>query len=164
VLSYMTMIVSFPLKPDIQPHSYTASLFLVPITVLSISSWTRFLAPGTGYLSPDLGCSIAISATSSLSMYITHKAETFRISIPIHTHTMSNLQATANPAVNTDAVAIGFDLATGSAAFASWSESEEECWRVVGDITGGEAEDGGRCELTGDREVHRLLNRFISLR
>lgn len=131
-----------------------ATLLLVPITVLSISSWTRFLAPGTGFSSPNLGCSLSFHPTPTLSLFVIHKTETFRISVLIVPNTISDLHAAANPALNAHAVAVRFNLAPGSARYARWEERENgECWRVVGDFTGGEADTGERFELTGNREV-----------
>ena len=133
--------------------STPAELLLVPITVFSISSWTRFLTPGSGLSSPDLGCSISFTTSPVLSMYIVHTDETFRITVPIDSSAISNLHTTANHAINVDALAVRFDLAPGSAVYPSWMERDGECWRVVGDFTSGDAGRGGRCELTGDREV-----------
>ena len=99
---------------------------------------------------------------------------------------MNNLQAAANPILNTDSVAVRFELGVGSAVFANWSENDSlgqkesdgdgegeregdqgvdeggaggekgGCkggWRTIGDFTGGEARNGGRCEVTGERDV-----------
>ena len=72
------------------------------------------------------------------------------MTVPLNT--ISNFQSMANIAVNADAVAVRFDFSPQSAAFASWQDGED-CWRVIGDFTTAKAADGGRCELTGHREV-----------
>ncbi len=66
--------------------------------------------------------------------------------------------------MNADAVAVSFEMEAGRAVYASWTEMEDGgYWRVVGDFTGGEAAGGGRCELTGDREVSRFHFDFLNL-
>ncbi|WVO16793.1 hypothetical protein L204_104478 [Cryptococcus depauperatus] len=150
-----------------------SDLTLLPISVLSISGWTRFLTPGTGSTHPDLAAAIRFSSPSQscsnpdeppiLHIYVLHTL-TFRIDIPLHPHHISNLHATSNPAVNTNAVAIQFEVAPGIATYHSRSDEKEEVkgeWREIGDFTGGEAGKGGKCEITGIRES--LIPAFIKI-
>lgn len=105
------------------------------------------------YTSPDLGCAISFNPRPTLTLYVLHKSETFRFSIPVNENTMSDLQATMGP-VHSEAVAISFELVPGVVSFASWVETDEVgYWQVAPDFTSGEAAGGGRCEITGDREV-----------
>lgn len=134
-----------------------ASLLLIPVTVLSISSWTRFLTPGVGYTLPDLGCSVSLCSQPVLNLYVVHKSETFKVVIPISAHAMSNIQGTSNPVLDTDAVAMKFDLAPASAHYMGW-HSDGVCggsWQHVGDFTSGEAGNGGKVEITGQKGVSR---------
>ena len=62
-----------------------------------------------------------------------------------------------NP-INSDAVAISFVIPPNTANYASFVGTEDSSgyWRDCRDFTNGEVSDGGRCELTGDREVSSL--------
>lgn len=141
---------------------FSASLSILPITVLSIAKWTRFLTPGTGNIRPDLAASIRFRSASTpshpsplfptLHLYVLHTT-IFRIDIPLSTSAISNLQATNNPSVITDAVAVRFELGRGKVRFACWIDEEGAGWKEVGDFTGGEAGAGGRVELTGPASV-----------
>lgn len=141
---------------------FSASLSILPITVLSIAKWTRFLTPGTGNICPDLAASIRFRSASTpshpspllptLHLYVLHTT-IFRIDIPLSASVISNLQATNNPSVITDAVAVRFELGRGQVRFACWIDEEGAGWKEVGDFTGGEAGAGGRVELTGPASV-----------
>ena len=149
-----------------QELMFVASVLLIPITVLSIGTWTRFLTPGIGNTLPDLGCSVSLSPTPILNLYIVHKSETFKIGIPINTHTMSNIQGTSNPVLNTDGVAMKFDLSQGCAQFMGWHRGVDGRgdWQAVGDFTKGNAGNGGKVEITGEKNVSQLrvyLNEYI---
>ncbi|KAK4689592.1 hypothetical protein P7C73_g521, partial [Tremellales sp. Uapishka_1] len=138
-------------------HDDDPSLILLPITVLSIASWTRFLTPGIGVASPDLVASLKYTSPPLLSLYVVHKTDTFRISIELSPTNVTDLQAAANRNVNQEAVAVRFHLSPEVARYASWRESQGR-WEEISDFTGGDATSGGRCELTGDREI--LLQAF----
>ncbi|WVR03562.1 hypothetical protein IAU60_000554 [Kwoniella sp. DSM 27419] len=145
-------------------HDSDPALRLLPISVLSIAKWTRFLMPGS--LEPDLAAALrmATGLDAMLFFYVTHATETFRVAIPVMTNSIGDLQAAANPVLNADAVAIRFELKAGCARYAAWYE-EESRWKDIGDFTGGEASAGGSCELTGAKDVlvpafaqvHRIL-------
>ncbi|WWC85871.1 uncharacterized protein L201_000738 [Kwoniella dendrophila CBS 6074] len=143
-------------------HDDDLNLIILPISVLSIGNWTRFLMPGTGISHPDLAASLRFppSAQSSLYMYVLHQTETFRIEIPVNPTSISNLQSVQNPSLNAEAVAISFELSMSTAKYAAWHQDEVDTgrWNEVGDFTGGETQGGGKCELTGDKEV--LLSAF----
>ncbi|WWD08909.1 hypothetical protein V865_007023 [Kwoniella europaea PYCC6329] len=145
-------------------HDEDPNLFILPITVLSIANWTRFLMPGTGISHPDLAASLRFtpSAQPSLYLYVVHQTDTLRIEIPISTTSISNLQSVHNPSLNTEAVAISFELSMNTAKYSAWngddSQTHQGVWNEVGEFTGGETNGGGRCELTGDKEV--LLSAF----
>lgn len=191
-------------------------LHLMPLSVLCVGTWTRFLTPGNGMLNPDLGAAIAFDNDPRLMLYVVHKAETFRISIALQRDNVTQLEVAAqsNLHINTDAVAVRFILKGGTAVFASWKRGDTERsevsagiasgggmglgggtsvgggmgaggtmvnmsgafsgemdggerrqsdgaggtgdngrWTPVDDFTGGEAAKGGRCELTGEKEV-----------
>ena len=144
----------------------TANLTPIPITVLRISDWTRFLTPGVGVLNPDLGCALYAPPSSPISphssmghfergarlfLYVVHSG-IFRISIPINLATMSNIQGHSNHSLNSEAMAMSFELAPGSLEFDSWQNDRNGTgWVGVGDFTNGEASSGGRCEITGER-------------
>nr|XP_019048795.1 hypothetical protein I302_02570 [Kwoniella bestiolae CBS 10118]OCF27725.1 hypothetical protein I302_02570 [Kwoniella bestiolae CBS 10118] len=148
-------------------HDEDPNLIILPITVLSIANWTRFLMPGTGISHPDLAASLRFphSAQPSLYLYVVHQTDTFRIEIPINTTAMLNLQSVQNPSLNTEAVAISFELSMNTAKYAAWHEDDAQThggvWNEVGDFTGGETNGGGKVELTGDKEV--LLGAFSSV-
>lgn len=137
---------------------FSANLSILPITVLSIAKWTRFLNPGTGNIRPDLAASIRFPSTSTpshpspllptLHLYVLH-TNIFRIDIPLSPSVVSNFQVANNPSVSTDAVAVRFKLGRDKVRFACWIEKEGAGWKEVGDFTGGEAGSGGRVELTG---------------
>ncbi|KIR31099.1 hypothetical protein I352_06528 [Cryptococcus deuterogattii MMRL2647] len=155
-------------------HGDDPDLSILPITVLSIAKWTRFLTPGTGNICPDLAASIRFPSSSissdpsslllTLHLYILDTT-IFRIDIPLSTSVISNFQAGNNPSVNTDAVAVRFELGRNKVRFACWVAEEGKEWKETGDFTGGEAGSGGRVELTGPAsvllpafsEVQRLL-------
>ncbi|WWC58186.1 uncharacterized protein I303_100722 [Kwoniella dejecticola CBS 10117] len=144
-------------------HDDDANLTILPITVLSIANWTRFLMPGTGIAHPDLAATIRFPPSDQPSLYlnVVHQTDTFRIEIPISPSAMSNLQSVQNPSLNTEAVAISFELSMSTAKYAAWTEGEKAgqgLWSEVGDFTGGETHGGGKCELTGDKEI--LLTAF----
>ncbi|OWZ70049.1 hypothetical protein AYX14_04566 [Cryptococcus neoformans] len=134
------------------------NLSILPITVLSIAKWTRFLNPGTGNIRPDLAASIRFPSTSTpshpspllptLHLYVLH-TNIFRIDIPLSPSVVSSFQVANNPSVSTDAVAVRFELGRDKVRFACWIEKEGAGWKEVGDFTGGEAGSGGRVELTG---------------
>lgn len=140
----------------------SADLSILPITVLSIAKWTRFLTPGTGNICPDLAASIRLPSSSissdpsslllTLHLYILDTT-IFRIDIPLSTSVISNFQAGNNPSVNTDAVAVRFELGRNKVRFACWVAEEGKGWKETGDFTGGEAGSGGRVELTGPASV-----------
>lgn len=137
---------------------FSANLSILPITVLSIAKWTRFLNPGTGNIRPDLAASIRFPSTSTpshpspllptLHLYVLH-TNIFRIDIPLSPSVVSSFQVANNPSVSTDAVAVRFELGRDKVRFACWIEKEGAGWKEVGDFTGGEAGSGGRVELTG---------------
>ncbi|WVQ80964.1 hypothetical protein IAT38_003071 [Cryptococcus sp. DSM 104549] len=132
-------------------HDDDAAITILPVSVLSIASWTRFLTPGTGTSHPDLACAIRFTPHPQLSLYVVHKTDTFRIEIPLIPAAVSGVLAAGNPGVNAEAVAIKFELAPGVAGYANWDEGGGG-WKAVGDFTGGETTRGGKCELTGDKE------------
>lgn len=137
---------------------FSANLSILPITVLSIAKWTRFLNPGTGNIRPDLAASIRFPSTSTpshpspllptLHLYVLH-TNIFRIDIPLSPSVVSSFQVANNPSVSTDAVAVRFELGRDKVRFACWIEKEGAGWKEVGDFTGGEAGSGGSVELTG---------------
>jgi hypothetical protein len=130
----------------------------LPLNVLSIGAWTRFLTPGL-VASPDLGAAISMSPQPMLYLHVVHAHDTFRIALPVDGAVMSGLSATKG---SNDALAISFDLVPAAYGFACWSwgsqgsafeEYRKGKWKAVGDFTGGAASAGGRCELTGLSEV-----------
>ncbi|WWD22555.1 hypothetical protein CI109_107048 [Kwoniella shandongensis] len=134
-------------------------LTLLPISVLSISTWTRFLMPGSGTTRPDLAAALHLESSPSsqssrngIYLYVRHQSEIFRIKIPIAPRAITNIHTASNPSLDTEAVAIRFDLAGGVAKFSGWSQDGER-WVDVGDFTGGQASEGGRCELTGRKDI-----------
>lgn len=145
---------------------------MLPLSVLSIGNWTRFLTPGVGLITPDLGAALS-TTEQKLYFYIVHMNETFRISVPVTSNVMEGLSALQG---NSDALAIAFELSPDSVEFGCWVENRMEGmyeydafgratglggyggmggggWKEVKDFTGGEAVRGGRCELTGTVEV-----------
>lgn len=249
---------------DGDSYSWSATHTLLPITVISISTWTRFLTPGIAQSSPDLGgaiefpadppvpllCTSAASSTADISptshhyhphhsvpdesvsyrqhsipfhrhpepllhLYVHHTSTTYRLTIPVSARAISDIhtitstlsgEAGANSHHQhdpnlTQSVAIEFQLKSGMASFSAWCEGGDEdedesmgekqardCnwraagagvgagveekgrdgeeagdreedeggqgrWMPIGDFTGGVAGVGGRCEVTGDREV-----------
>jgi hypothetical protein len=130
-----------------------ANLIVLPITVLSISPWTRFLTPGAGYYSPDLGLAIRTTHPAAVRLYVVHKGETFRLSLPISSNCISRVYAADNPSLNADAVAVRLDLVPTAAEYSCWKDGE---WKATVDFTGGAASSGGRCEITGDRDVSEM--------
>ncbi|ORY25058.1 hypothetical protein BCR39DRAFT_561240 [Naematelia encephala] len=127
-------------------HEPGVGVTILPITVLSISTWTRFLTPGSAL--PDLACALS---TTALMLYVMHQGETFRISIPLSPTSIFDLTAASNPSANTEAVAVRFNLVGGAAQFGCWNEGKE--WQDAGDFTSGSAGRGGKVEITGDRSV-----------
>ncbi|WWC66777.1 uncharacterized protein I206_100682 [Kwoniella pini CBS 10737] len=139
-------------------HDDDPNLTILPISVLSIANWTRFLMPGSGISHPDLAAAVRFTHSThpSLYAYVVHQTDTFRIEIPINPSAISNLQSVENPSLNSEAVAISFELSMNTAKYAAWNEDEHTdhgVWNEVGDFTGGETQGGGKCELTGDKEV-----------
>lgn len=140
----------------------SANLTILPITVLSIAKWTKFLTPGTGNICPDLAASIRFPSTSTssdpsslllaLHLYV-HDTTVFRIDIPLSTSVISSFQAANNPSVNTDTVAVRLELGRSKVRFACWVAEDGTGWKETGDFTGGEAGSGGRVELTGPASV-----------
>ncbi|KAK8845608.1 hypothetical protein IAR55_006324 [Kwoniella newhampshirensis] len=132
------------------------NLVLLPISVLSIGNWTRFLTPGSGTTNPDLGATLHIadcpSDESKLYLYVVHQGDPYRIEIPLLPGAITDIHAASNPALNIEAVAIRFDLAPNAAEFGRWS-GEHNRWVEFRDFTGGPASLGGRCELTGSRDI-----------
>ncbi|OCF36348.1 hypothetical protein I316_02223 [Kwoniella heveanensis BCC8398] len=148
-------------------HDDDSNLTILPISVLSVANWTRFLMPGTGTSHPDLAAALRMPPSPNpanlqphLYMYVVHKTDSFRIEIPLIPTCVSNLQAASNPSLNAEAVAIRFELSMGTAKYAAWDNPEGR-WNEVGDFTGGETSGGGKCELTGDKEV--LLSTFTKV-
>ncbi|ODN79053.1 hypothetical protein L198_07932 [Cryptococcus wingfieldii CBS 7118] len=129
----------------------STNLTILPITVLSISKWTRFLTPGTGHTHPDLGAAVSFSLpTPTLHLYILH-GSLFRLDIPLSPSTIQGLQATSNPGVSLESVAVRFQMIEGGEEFWGWQDGMG--WVRVGDFTGGQAGEGGKVELTGSKEV-----------
>ncbi|ODN76315.1 hypothetical protein L202_06242 [Cryptococcus amylolentus CBS 6039] len=129
----------------------STNLTILPITVLSISKWTRFLTPGTGHTHPDLGAAVSFSPTTpTLHLYILHRT-LFRLDIPLSPSTVQGLQATSNPGVSLESVAVGFQVVEGGVEFWGWQDGMG--WGREGDFTGGQAGNGGKVELTGSKEV-----------
>ncbi|WVQ93603.1 hypothetical protein IAU59_000678 [Kwoniella sp. CBS 9459] len=148
-------------------HDNDSNLVILPISVLSIANWTRFLMPGTGSSHPDLAAALRFPPTpnptnlqAQLYLYVVHKTDSFRIELPLVPTCVSNLQAASNPSLNAEAVAIRFELSMGTAKYAAWEDGEES-WNEVADFTGGETSGGGKCELTGDKEI--LLSSFTEV-
>lgn len=140
---------------------------VLPVTVVSVSNWARFLTPGSGLTNPDVGAALHRSELK-MYLYVVHLRETFRISLPISSTAISSLNAVQGPS---DSMAINFQLDPGKAEFACWTDDMSLSslgslgtgsqsltrkggeWRTIADFTGGEATRGGRCELTGYTEV-----------
>ncbi|KAE8543282.1 hypothetical protein D1P53_000773 [Cryptococcus gattii VGV] len=143
-------------------HDDDPNLSILPITVISIAKWTRFLTPGTSNICPDLAASIRFPSTSissdpssllfTLHLYVLD-ATIFRIDIPLSASVISNFQAANNPSVDTDAVAVRFELGRSKVRFACWIAEEGTGWKETGDFTGGEAGSGAKVELTGPASV-----------
>lgn len=103
---------------------------------------------------PDLGASLAVVGDSlKLGLYVVHQKRTFRIFITIDNGTISNLKWTNGIG---EAAAISFDVASNKSEYAAWklgNAFEQDAWSDIGDFTGGEASQGGKCELTGTIDV-----------
>lgn len=136
----------------------------MPLNVLSIGAWTRFLTPGL-VASPDLGAAISMSPQPMLYLHVVHALDTFRIALPVDGSIVSGLSAIKG---GNDALAISFDLVPAACEFACWSwgsqgsgfeEYREGKWKAVGDFTGGAASAGGRCELTGLSKVRARIGK-----
>ncbi|WVQ75708.1 hypothetical protein IAR50_005338 [Cryptococcus sp. DSM 104548] len=137
----------------------STSLVVLPVTVLSIAKWTRFLTPGTGQTHPDLGAALYFSLPyPTLHLYILHNT-LFRIDIVLSPATVQGLQATSNPRVNPESAAVKFQVAEGGVEFSGWEDTTG--WGRIGDFTAGQAGRGGQVELTGSEEV--LLPEFIKV-
>lgn len=145
----------------------------MPISVLTISSWTRFLTPGSGHTSPDLGLAIRLSHPPVIRLYVMHQSDTYRLTVPIAPACIARIHPaslfstpTATPASNADtgpmsrapmqdaeSALIKFEMVPTAAEYGCWSDGE---WRGTVDFTGGAASSGGLCEITGDREVREV--------
>ncbi|TYJ51296.1 hypothetical protein B9479_008139 [Cryptococcus floricola] len=133
----------------------STNLTLLPITVLSISKWTRFLTPGTGHTHPDLGAAVSFSLpTPTLHLYILH-GNLFRIDIPLSPSTVQGLQATSNPGVSLESVAVRFQVVEGGVEFWGWQDGMG--WGRVGDFTGGQAGNGGKVLLPAFSRVQQIV-------
>ncbi|RXK37338.1 hypothetical protein M231_05404 [Tremella mesenterica] len=100
-------------------HDDDANLILLPLRVLSVASWIRFLNPGPSH-SPDLGGSIRLTPSPTLFLYVVHKSDTYRVTIPISPGTISSLSVATNLSASQDTVAVRFQLSEGCTTFHHW--------------------------------------------
>lgn len=133
-----------------------------------MAKWTRFLTPGTGRSSPDLGCALDLrSPNPSVQLFVVHLGEIYRLNLSLTPRSTVDLcdneagavvsvQAAENPNSQADSVAIRLEVRPGKATFSTWTG---EKWRPVGDFSGGVVSAGGRMEITGDRQVSRIPQR-----
>ena len=128
----------------------------LPISVLCMNGWTRFLSPNTPIL--DLGAAVRFGDGAELYMYILHLDETFRLVVPLANASVGGIEAKHNPSI-LGPVQVRVKVGGEVVRFERWVEGDGRRggWYPTGDFTGGEASKGGRCELTGDREVSSAL-------
>jgi len=133
---------------------------LLPLSVLSVHPWTRFVTPGSETTAPDLGATLSFSPTPALHFYMVHDGETYRISFAISQDAVANLNLMEGRKGLTDNAAIVFELGAGAAEFWMWSEGDHSgstgAWTPIADFTGGVVIQGGRCDMTGAKEVSSM--------
>lgn len=133
---------------------------MLPLFVLSISPWTRFVNPGSEATCPDLGASLSLSPSPRINVYVVHENETYRISFAVSGTAMTALQLVKGTKGLPDHAAIAFELGAGAAEFWTWTEHGENgtlgMWTPIADFTGGVVSQGGRCDMTGAKDVSEL--------
>ena len=154
----------------------SATLILLPLTIINIGAWYRFLGLGSAPV-PDVGGALSVPPPASLTspllhLYVVHKADTFRITVPLVSTAVANLTASDFPDIDKQAVAIRFVLSPRVVAFSRWvspaseqvqiggqssAQSSHGAWEAMDDFTEGDASTGGNCELTGPRDVSTSL-------
>jgi len=83
-----------------------------------------------------------------------HQCETFRVTVPVSSSTISDVRITWGNASSGDSVAVAFDVISRAAEFFVWSEEDGTSgWKRTSDFTAGAAVREGRWELTGQRGV-----------
>ena len=150
-----------------------------PLSTISIDKWTRFLSKSAQR--PDLGAGVTFHLDASLIpssahrlegpyqtevgtlyIYVSHAEEYFRLVLPLSAESVKRVDAKYNPKLESGAaVAVRLEVAEGVFGFEKWCKGWEggEGWEATGDFTDGVAGKGGRCDLTGEREVSGCSDR-----
>jgi hypothetical protein len=152
----------FSANPRLTKTDPTANMTLLPVTVLAFSDWRRISTPGS--CSPDLGGSIHLIPPPMVSMsqpfsphlhlYAVQSGTTFRMTIHIDQDSIGPepVHMLTNPNSDMDTVAVRLNIRPGKTIFSMWTG---QSWTAALDFTEGVATLGGRCEMTGKKEVSR---------
>ena len=151
---------------------------LVPIQILAVGAWTRFLTPGQGpadlamaytTLSQMTPTSPTSMSSSHIAFYVRHGSASYRISIPLDVirptlHVASSITSPdgcMQPRAGTrdQRNVMSFTLPPGVASFSFWRDLGG--WSGIDDFSGGAIGIGGRIEITGGQEV-RLIGVYRS--
>jgi hypothetical protein len=152
----------FSANPRLTKTDPTANMTLLPVTVLAFSDWRRISTPGS--CNPDLGGSIHLIPPPMVSMsqpfsphlhlYAVQSGTTFRMTIHIDQDSIGPepVHMLTNPNSDMDTVAVRLNIRPGKTIFSMWTG---QSWTAALDFTEGVATLGGRCEMTGKKEVSR---------